>query len=165
MKKAPNYDNMDFKSNNDLDKYYYDQVRLETWFSELCYHYTPLDLDYTKSGIFDAKRGYLNTDLIENEYYKIIHTVFTKLTTTQQLILDYFICSGYNHNHIAELQNYKTSRAVYFHLEAISAKVNKLFRPSEVGLPPTEQRKIVDPYTGRYEGESTSDWFKRMEDE
>lgn len=128
-------------------------------------HYTMYELNLAQSGFLDARNNILNTELSQHQQYEIIHELYNKLTDTQKIILDLYLCSGLSQAEITTIQNYTGSRSVLFHLEAISKKLHKFFKPQEIGLSSHSEQRIADPYTGRYEGESTAEWFNRVNGE
>lgn len=162
MKKTPK-EKIVYLPTHELDHYYKSHKRLETWYDELIFHYTKLELQMSQSGFLDARSLKTKNPLfIDNIFYNTIYDVYSKLTTTQQVILDYHLCSGFNQTQIAQIQNYRDHKGVTFHLQAISKKINKIYKPIEVDVPYNIERKIIDRQTERYEDESTLDWFNRI---
>lgn len=120
--------------------------------------YTPYDLDMCKSGIIDASQTLNNHTVYNNDYYNMSHQLYQDCTATQQEILLLYICSGLTQTQINKLKNFQSASSTFFHLEAIRRKAQKRFSPpSETDMTP----RIADERTGRYEGESTIDWFNR----
>lgn len=126
-------------------------------------HYTLYELNMSQSGFLDARQAKSNPEFANNQYYLATYQLYALLTDPQKFIFDYYICSGFSQTEITKIKKYNSSRSVLFHLEAIHKKLNKIFSPQRIDL--SSERRIADPYTGRYIGESTAEWFKRMEEE
>lgn len=126
-------------------------------------HYTKYELNIAQSGFLDARNSIYNTVFSAEKYYNLTHELYPKLTEPQKEILDLYLCSGYNQAYITKLKNFQSSRAVLFHLEAISKKINKIGMITK--KIDNDSHIIEDTYTGRYASETVEEWFRRMNDE
>lgn len=122
------------------------------------YHWSDWDLYLITSGILEAIYDHPRT--CTAMYYALGYNLTLTLTPTQKIILNLYLCSGFNQTKITEIMGFASCRSALSHIEAIEKKAHKLFTPSL-----TPEDKIVDVHTGRYENETVLQWFDRINGE
>ena len=120
-------------------------------------HYTKWELACVVSGIRDAsihKPAPTNC----HPFYRAGYLLHNLCTERQREILILYVVSGMSQQEIKHIKKYHSHNTVPSFLKAIRKKA--IFPNNK-----EEEKKIIDTYTGRYEDETVTEWFERMNNE